>query len=123
MQHCPRKSAPPCLAHQKLEDSLPDAGAAELREYRHSSNFYFDPAVDDEPTAPDRTVIQECKRVNRVLIVVVQLKLLRNMLLLDKDAPPDCVGVGHSLRGFDRDDAGGACHVLLLSAPLLHRQI
>src|SRR6516164_4383595 len=117
MQHCPRKAPPPCLVHEKFEDSLTDASAAQLREYRHSSDFYFDSAVRDKPAAPDRAAVHQGEGVNRLLIVLVQLKLLGNMLLFDEDAPPDCVGVGHSLGGFDRDDAGDAGHVMLLARP------
>src|SRR5262249_54075510 len=114
MQHCPRKAALPCLVHQKFEDSLPDASASELREDRHSSDFYFDPAVGDEPAAPDRSLIQQGEGVNRALIILVQLELLRNMLFLDEHAPPDGVGRSHLLRRFDRDDAGDTSHVMLL---------
>src|SRR5262245_28783452 len=123
MQHGPRKAPPPCLVHEKFEDSLPDASAAQLREYRHSSDFYFDPAVRDKPAAPDRAAIPQGESVNRVLIVLVELELLRNMLLFDEDAPPDGVGVGHFLRRFDRDDAGDAGHVMLLARHSRHRQI
>src|SRR6516225_2270874 len=77
MQHCSRKAPPPCLVHEKFEDSLADASAAQLREYRHSSDLYFDSAVGDKPAAPDRAAVHQGEGVNRVLIVFVQLKLLR----------------------------------------------
>lgn len=123
MQHGPRKAPPSCLVHEKFEDSLPDASAAQFREYRHSSDFYFDPAMDDKSAAPDRTAIQQGEGVNCMLIVLVALELLGNMLLFDEDAPPDGVGVGHFLRRFDRDDAGDASHVMLLARHSRHRQI
>jgi NAD-dependent deacetylase len=97
---------------------LPDTSAAHLREYRHSSDLYVDRAVGDKPAATDRAAIHQCKGVNRVVVVLVQLKLLRNMLLFDEDAPPYGVGVEQSFGRFDRNDARDANHAMLLARPL-----
>ena len=78
--------------HQEAKNVAADSGPAELGQHGHAADFHFSVAPIEHPAASDRLGANSCECMKSERVVGVEFDLFGNVLLFDKDAPPNCVG-------------------------------